>query len=920
MVLFAGRDARVNAQHEPTDCTDNDSELGLSLRQTPPIDTVAEIDAGEHPPIDLWQTLVDSDGFERALVDAVRSLLAGVPYYERGRTLRQAGITAAEGGYATVLTSLDRPREELTAREYADRNRDASPAEYHTLTRHTEALEITRAFGTGEITPLGRLGFENLADGPLALLDAVDATPTITVRIGQGFRERRREQREETLALLARLGTVCSIAVVATPLTARWLACEHGRDLPSEFSEQCNTGGQTGSSNSDGVDEAREAFDPDGRAVRMLRDLAAEPADTLSYHELQAIHADVTDGRVSQLVSQLSEYDLVEKYGPAGEQQIDLLPTGRELVDVLDAETGRQQRLDTQFSEPGQSSHSAVLSQPLTSGPQDGPSEQPPETEPAVPYRTRYLDRATHHGIGAAATDTDIVAAEGPTPVVDSAEERHTRFVSYDDNRDEAAVAVRATTGLQYAVSLALALASPKLLDPALPPDRLDKIDEPPAVLRRGRCIGGLSTEAVEDGDTLRRKLVEWGEDLAEMTRDLHREEYEDRDQFRGEILRSAHGLAGSIIHLLDAAGVDVIREIRTPSLSDGKMESLARTVAVGAAIQSKYGAFSAYRQLYEDREKKRRAAFSPEVDATDPLGEHIGALVLRGPRAERLGYHVEGALSSPAEIHDDAPEFSVPVTVSTPSRPAYTAAVNRMLSTKGIRATPEAVSLFQALAADVYAVTEAIRWLGEEDDARTIRLDEVRVSLAALDSDRLLTDAPPSLTKAVAELLRSSSPVSQSDLAERAGISARSLRRHLDALVTLDIVRQTEAGLRLALPFDDERGERVIPDSLTEDTRLKDVVFDVALDLVDDAGRLGDPEDPVGRPFFGAGFDLGPLRRHLPRSNPYLSVALSLCTGAHSGDIDTTVALGPKAGQMSLQDSAQEATSGGDPPPTPGD
>lgn len=876
------------ARHDDrTEGIDDDGEPGLSLRQTPPVDAVGDIDAGEYAPIEMWQTLATGDGFERALVDAVRDLLAGVPYFERGRTLRQAGVTAAEGGYARLVAGFDRPPES-----------DA----------YDLAGDVTQAFGSGEVTPIGRLAFDEIGAGPLALLDAVDATPTVTVRFGQAFRERRREQREQTLDLLARLGRVCHVAVVATGLTARWLAGEHGADLPAEFSEQCNPRRESDAPSADLVAEARDALDPDGRAVRILRDLAAEPAETLSYHEVRAT-LDVSDSRVSQVVSRLVDLDLVEKYGPRGEQQVDLLPVGKEFVDVLDAETGRQQRLDANFSETGQSSHSAVLSQPLTKGSPDAPAEEPPGAEASVPYRTRYLDRATHHGIGAAASDGDIVAVEGPTPAVETAEERHTRYVSYDEGRDEATVAVRATTPLQYAVSLALGLASPRLLDATLPPNRLDEIDDPPAILRDARCIGGLSSEAVDDGEVLRERLVAWGEDLADMTRDLHREEYDDRNRFRGEILRSAHGLAGTVVHLLDVAGVDVVREVRVPSLSDGQMESLARTVAIGAAIQSRYGAFTAYRQLYEGREEKRRSAFSADVDATDPLGEHIGAVVLRGPRAERFGYHVEGALSSPAELHEDAPEFTVPVTVSTPSRPAYTEAVNRMLATKNIRATPEAVSLFQALAGDVYAVTEAIRWLGEEEQPRTIRLDEVRVSLSALDADRLLGDAPPSLSKAVAVLLRSTSPLSPADLADRAGISTRSLRRHLDPLVSLDVVRETDGAYRLALPFDDERGERIAPEPLTDDTvRTQDLVFELALDLVDDGGRLGDPEDPVGRPFFGPGFDAGPLRTYLPRSNPYLSVALSLSN--YSKPIETarsTVAFGPDVEQASIQETTAE-------------
>lgn len=68
------------------------------------------------------------------------------------------------------------------------------------------------------------------------------------------------------------------------------------------------------------------------------------------------------------------------------------------------------------------------------------------------------------------------------------------------------------------------------------------------------RCIQGLAREAVEDGQELRDWLVDWGKDLAELTTKLSHEEYDDRDQFYGKILRTARGLAGTIISLSDIA------------------------------------------------------------------------------------------------------------------------------------------------------------------------------------------------------------------------------------------------------------------------------------------------------------------------------------------------------------------------------
>jgi len=83
-----------------------------------------------------------------------------------------------------------------------------------------------------------------------------------------------------------------------------------------------------------------------------------------------------------------------------------------------------------------------------------------------------------------------------------------------------------------------------------------------------------------------------------------------------------------------------------------------------------------------------------------------------------------------------------------------------------------------------------------------------------------------------------------------------------------------------------------------------------VALEFVDDAGRLGDPSDPVGKPFFGALFDPGPLRTHLPAMNPYLRVACRLCNHPETTP-SPAVAFGPTVEQTPLVDGDAGAVSG---------
>jgi hypothetical protein len=504
-----------------------------------------------------------------------------------------------------------------------------------------------------------------------------------------------------------------------------------------------------------------------------------------------------------------------------------------------------------------------------------------------------------------------MTTVQATVPDADDVEERHTRLVGYDADRDEAVVAVRAAGPLQYVTSVALSFASPRFLDQALPVNRLDELDASPHILRQARCVGALPSEAEDDPEVLRDALVEWGEDLADMTTRLHRGEYEDRDAFRGEIMRTAHGLAGTIVHLLDVAGVDIVREVRVPGgLDHGRLGDLARTVSVATAIQSRYGHYAIYRQLFEGRDDKRQQALAPEVDAADPLGEYIGSLVVRGPDAHRLGQHLEAQLTTPAPVHEDAPEVAVRVPVETADRSACAETVSRLCQRKNLQSTREAVTMYRALAGSPHAVADAIHRLSSEDRPRGVRLDEVRVTLAHLGPKRLLPAASPTVSKAVGALLRSSRPLSKTALAEKAGVSTRSLRRHLDVLEALDLVRETDGGYRLALPFatDEERGERILPDAVDDDLAApQDLLFDIATVLVEDTDRLADPDDPLGAAFVYP-LDIEALRRELPDLDPWVRVARDLCDGPDP--VPATVRFGPPVEQTSLQGAA--SSSGG--------
>jgi hypothetical protein len=413
------------------------------------------------------------------------------------------------------------------------------------------------------------------------------------------------------------------------------------------------------------------------------------------------------------------------------------------------------------------------------------------------------------------------------------------RLVSYDSARKEAVVAVRAAGGLQQVVSTATALASPRFLDKALPASRLEAVvGDRPAVLRDAGCVGWLSEDVVENPADLRDRLVEAGEDLADLTRRLHVGDYEDRDRFRSTMLRLAHGLAGSVAHLLEAADIELVREVRVPTgLEEKQLVDLATSVASAATKQSHYGAFSVHRQLFEPRQFKRKTAMSPTVDAADPVGDLIGSFVLRGPDVHRLREHVEAALSNPADLVEDAPEFVVAVPVRSFGREATAEAATRVLSRRELKPTREAVTLLDGLTDSPWTVAEALHRLAGDNGGRDVRPDEVRHALAGVEAARLLPELPPSVGKIVSALLESDRYATDKALAEAAGVSTRTVRTHRESLAALSLVDVEEDGWRLALSFGDESerygSDQVWPRFVEAEMSLADGVSEVLAALL---------------------------------------------------------------------------------------
>jgi hypothetical protein len=171
------------------------------------------------------------------------------------------------------------------------------------------------------------------------------------------------------------------------------------------------------------------------------------------------------------------------------------------------------------------------------------------------------------------------------------------------------------------------------------------------------------------------------------------------------------------------------------------------------------------------------------------------------------------------------------------------------MCKQKSIRPTREAASMLAAISGTPYDAAKALHNLGSETKApgRSIRLDEVRFALSTLDAERILPEiSKPTLSKVIHALLVADTPLVQSELAERADVSARSIRNHTGRLAAFDFVRKTDSGWRFVLPLrgdgeHDERGEDILPwfvaaggDEQEQTTFVRDVIAEVIYNLLD--------------------------------------------------------------------------------------
>lgn len=792
-------------------------DAGLTPTQNQPAPGTITID-GNATISDIWADLTSHHEIQRYFLNAVKSAAYGRTPREFTGLLDAVGIepTPVQESYRGLLT--------LTAR--GD-------------TRQWDLVRLTQKLGTGKRPVSGILTAAILFRFANTTPETNIDTPTVTVEITHdAFKNRARNQREKICRLLSILSKSLNIRLSIDLMTQAYLRDKHRDDLrgvhewPSTRHPDSH------------IEDAILDLDANGGAAEVLRTLNNQPSETTSYHELYATIEKARQS-VRGYVSTLKDYGLINDFGPQSEKKFTLLDAGREVLDELNANRTRQTTLENSVHEtPNSLRHNRV-----TRDRETGTGSRRPEvashstadhpadsTADTGQYQTAYLNRAEHDAIAASGGESGRVSVV-PDDIEDI--DSKTRFVSYDAEREEAIVSVHATNPQDYMVNTAVAFSSPRLLEEALDDATLDTVIEnvPAAILRNAREIGYLTEDVLGSPASIREMFAEWGADVQELKMKLHRNEYGgDDDRFddaaalSSKILRDAHGLTGSIVHLLDAAGVDVVRDVRVPAgLNGDYVDDLGETVSVGLMIQAGYGSHNAYRQLIEDREEKRSRSFGVEVDAADPVGSVIGSMVVRGGSAERVGEAVTSEFES-VELHDDAPSFTVPVTVEGVSRENVAVAATRVLSRKNIRVTREIVSVLDGVVPSPFAVTQALEQLAAEPESREMDASELRYALTHVKTGSVLPDLPSSAGEIVTVLFDATEPLTTTEVADRIGKTPQTVRDQRDALESTGLV-QTDDGWRVMLSFRFERGEGIVPETCSE---TRDGVVTGVVDAVD--------------------------------------------------------------------------------------
>lgn len=891
---------------------------GVTYTSTPPLADIAVHD----PPAtatELWKELVDTEdgsGLGGVLIDSVRELVDGCYLTEAHDVLEEIVDDALDGALVDVLTSFARGSDDP---------------------RFWRAASVLSNLGSGY-----PMGFNtNLDDCRAALgpLTEVERTPTVVIRLPQGFREVNAETRRSWCRLIAALGTAADVRLVCSGVEQAWLADAHRDELPGVSDRGDSTLDQEGRS------EALDLVTVGSRHARTLTLLAEEDTETLAYTRLSSQFS-VGRSRVRQVVGKLGALGLVETFGSSQERRVELTAAGRKFYDD---EIAVQRRLGERVSESGKLSTDSRVDRPPMHGetgdrPDDAPPDRPDRHRLPSHHEVRYCHRRMAASALGTALEGDLNVVNYPITEQDDRVEGRWHY----DGDDRLLVSAEGDNPMTVWTTLALSMADRRTFDRVLTKERLadhdvlDMLVNGKSVLRGMRNIGWLPNE-VTDYDELRDAFLDAAQELGELTKRLHDS---DDDDLRGPITRHALGLAGALSQLLDLADIEIVRAVKFPNYSQRKKESQAEdlfeSLAIGTAISSNYNHHVAYRQLFEPRTDKRDQAIDPTIDASNPWARPVGSWVLVGDFAGKTESVADSLREQfdGLDVHSDAPEMAIRSEIVTePTRRQVACTAQTVLAAKDLKLTPEATSLLHGLARTPFDVADALsRLSGEENDGRRVDAAEIRYALSQLDRGRLLRGFDGRCTtprELISTLLSVDERIPKEMLADLAGVSERSMRTHLDDMEEVGLVDIEDGRIRLQVSFRSTGGDTGGDDATPEryrDTYPKYVSDPETSPSVHAAAKAlrvgrehhgpGDPVESPGWPYTGV--TSPPDLRELSSPRPWIDDILPALWGIkdreeYQDDLGVAPALstvsiraGPEIEQSALTPRGGPAATGG--------
>lgn len=347
--------------------------------------------------------------------------------------------------------------------------------------------------------------------------------------------------------------------------------------------------------------------------------------------------------------------------------------------------------------------------------------------------------------------------------------------------------------------------------------------------------------------------------------------------QQKSEHYRNAIGLITTMTRLLDLAGIDVtiyplLYDVDQVVRDEEKRRDFCDFFRHVAPKQAVYGIHSAWRNVGETRAEKLQFRKSMDV-GEDPTASLTASWVVAGPGADDLQPHLAAALESVdvreavAEGREESIAISIPV-VDGNSYGAVRAVVSDLLDRKGHHAESADIRrltrvLMGVLGTDAwhcspFAAARALLAIGNGRAVRhTLSVADIEYGLSTLPAETLLPNATASTSRMVRALLASDEPLSESELADAADCSSRTVSRNLEDLLALAFVE--DAGGQFAAHIEpwwaaecdrDDPFEDASPDLRTTWTSefVEDFVLEIALQRGVELSKV-DWSDPPATP-----------------------------------------------------------------------